>query len=147
MIKNYNKGLARRSTTEGFIALISVVIISFVLLLVATTLGLKGFFSRFNILDSESKTKSAELVNGCIETARLKLANDNSFTTPSDTDIFINTEKCTYRVSSGGKIKAWSVVSKAETYYGVIVNINDPNIPINCLVELSTQADELSTCP
>lgn len=136
-----------RNNNKGFIALISVVIISFVLLLVATTLGLKGFFSRFNVLDSENKAKSAGLANGCIEAARLKLANNTSFTTLSDTDIFINTEKCTYRISSGGKIKAWSIVNKAQTYYGVIVDTGNPSLPINCLVELKTQTDELSTCP
>jgi len=131
-----------RNNNKGFIALISVVIISFVLLLVATTLGLKGFFSRFNILDSESKAKSSELANGCIETARLKLVNNNSYIGISNS-IPIGTDTCGYKVESGGIIKAQACINKAATFYLVTVNTSQPTIPI-----LTFKEDPiLSTCP
>ena len=42
-----------RVYNKGFVALTSVVIISAILLLVATSLSLSGFYGRFNILESE----------------------------------------------------------------------------------------------
>jgi len=66
-------------TNSGFIALISAIIISAILLIIVTNLSLNGFYSRFNILDSELKERTSSLAEACADTALLKLANDSAY--------------------------------------------------------------------
>ena len=63
----------------GFIALISAIIISAVLLVVTVTLSYSSFFARYNLLDSEYKDRSSALAEGCVDAALLKLANDPNY--------------------------------------------------------------------
>lgn len=72
--KNY-----RPKTKKGFIALVSAIIISAVLLAILLSLNLGSFFTRFNILDSENKKRSALLAGACFETARMNLSEDSSY--------------------------------------------------------------------
>ncbi len=65
---------------SGFAALISSIILSVVLLLVATNLSLTGFYGRSDILDSELKKRSSVLAEACIDTALLKLSDNPSYT-------------------------------------------------------------------
>ncbi len=65
-----------QNSNGGFIALVSVLLISVVLLLMVTTLSLGGYIGRFNILNSELKRVSASLADACANTAVLKLAED-----------------------------------------------------------------------
>lgn len=62
---------------RGFIALMSVIIISAVLLLVVTTSSFTGFYSRFNMLDAELKARSAAAADACADTQLLKAAQNN----------------------------------------------------------------------
>lgn len=76
---------------RGFLALITAIIMSVVLLLLATTLGFTSFSGRFNILDSEMKERSSALADACVDDAILRLANDINYqgdatTTVSATD-------------------------------------------------------------
>jgi type II secretory pathway component PulK len=137
-----------RNNQKGFIALISVVIISFVLLLVATTLSTKGFYARFNILDSESKERSNALADACIETARLKLANDTSYTADNVKIIVTTNQKCEYDANTGGSkiIIAHGCVNNAHTYYSATVNTTDPSIPITAFRELPTSGAFAFSC-
>lgn len=66
-------------TNSGFIALMSAIIISVILLLIATNLSLTGFYGRSNILDYELKERSSALAEACVDTALLKLANNPSY--------------------------------------------------------------------
>jgi hypothetical protein len=127
---------------KGFIALFSVIVISTVLLLVATTLSFSGFFGRFNVLDTESKSRSDELAEACIEYATLQLANDNTFTV-SDEEVEVGTEKCNYDVASGGKINSRAEVNSAHTYFYAEVDLSDPSLPITDFEECLN----LSPCP
>jgi len=65
---------------RGFIALMSAIIISAILLIVATTGSLTGFFERSNILDSELKERSAAAADACADQAFLLIANDPTYT-------------------------------------------------------------------
>lgn len=64
---------------NGFIALMSAVIISAVLLLVVISGGLTGFFSRSNVLDSELKSRSRAVADACLEQALLLIANNPAY--------------------------------------------------------------------
>jgi len=62
---------------RGFIALISAVIISAVLLALMTTAGLAGFWARFDALGSEEKAIARGLADSCINVALLALATSS----------------------------------------------------------------------
>ena len=56
---------------RGFVSLTSALLISFIMLAVAFSAELEGFLGRFNILDAESKERSAALAEACVEVAIL----------------------------------------------------------------------------
>lgn len=73
-----------RTYKRGFVALMSVIIVSAILLILLFTLGASSFFSRFDALDTESKRESLALAESCAYTAMLKLAQDSTYQpTPS----------------------------------------------------------------
>ncbi|OGE80054.1 MAG: hypothetical protein A2826_01040 [Candidatus Doudnabacteria bacterium RIFCSPHIGHO2_01_FULL_43_23] len=74
-------------SSEGYIALISVVLISAVLLIFAFSVGFSNFLARFNILDSEYKKVSLGLAEACGELAVLSLSTDDLY--PGDQEVVI----------------------------------------------------------
>ena len=80
---------------SGFIALMSSIIISVILLLIATSSSLTSFYGRTNILDFELKERSSTLAEACVDTAILKLAqNKNYELITTDHNISIGTDHC-----------------------------------------------------
>jgi len=80
---------------NGFIALISVVIIVLILLGTTAALATSGFLHRFNILDGEAKEISAGYANACIEAARLKFVRDGAdFTASSTAPLSVGEGEC-----------------------------------------------------
>ena len=59
---------------RGYIALISAIIISVVLLGLATAIGQSTFFSRFNALNREYKRISLGLAESCVHAALSKIS-------------------------------------------------------------------------
>lgn len=72
----------RNKHPRGFIALTSAIIISAMLLVVAASGSLTGFFSRMNIIDSELKERSSALAESCVDQALLELTNNPTFVGP-----------------------------------------------------------------
>jgi hypothetical protein len=64
---------------KGFIALMSSIIISAILILVAASTGLQGFYVRSNVLDAELKEESLSVAEGCSDMAILQLKNDSNY--------------------------------------------------------------------
>ena len=64
---------------NGFIALMSAVIISAVLLQVAVTASLGSFLYRENALDTELKARSSAAAHACVARAFLLIANDPAY--------------------------------------------------------------------
>ncbi len=80
---------------KGFVALTSSLIISFIFLVTAVSLGQKGIIARFAILDIENKEISKGHARACVEVARIALARNPdyeavgiSLTLPSGTCTF-----------------------------------------------------------
>ena len=110
MIYTYNR---------GFIAITTTIILSVILLLVATSLSFSGFFTRYNILDSELKKVSVALAEGCIDQALLKLATNSSFSFPETVNI--NENSCQIiSVTSGAYPK--TIKTKAD-YKNYVTNL------------------------
>ncbi len=65
---------------KGFIALMSVIIISAILLVLLFTLGVASFFNRFDVLDTENKRVSLALAEACVNVAMIRLAKDSTYT-------------------------------------------------------------------
>lgn len=64
----------RRSENRGFIALISAIIITTVLITFVISVGVSGFFTRFDILSAEIKEISQSIAEGCAHTAILQIS-------------------------------------------------------------------------
>ena len=73
------KNVKLKTKNGGFIALISAVIISAVLLAVTLSLNMGSFFTRFNILDSQFKKESKILAQSCLDIAILKQKQNSSY--------------------------------------------------------------------
>lgn len=100
-----------KQNNKGFIALISAIIISAILLLLVTNVGFVGLYRSSNILDAELKEKSYQLAQGCVEVARLHIAQKVDFTG----DVVIGSEKCTIESINGTEIKT------------ILINVNYRN--------------------
>lgn len=124
---------------SGFIALISSVIISVVLLLTITTLSFNGYYNRFNVFESEMKERSQALAKACINIALLRIVSGEKYT--GNTAISISdTESC--RV---GEIThqsgMYSFKTSAEHYNSQTnykVTVNDADFSIKSLEETAT---------
>ncbi len=64
---------------DGFVALISVIILSAALLILVGLVATSGFYNRFNVLDYEYKQISLALAEGCAETALVNIAQDKDY--------------------------------------------------------------------
>ena len=62
--------------SSGFVALTSVIIFSAVLMIIAASLSIAGYFSRSSIGESEGKEISYFLAFTCLDQAYYKLSND-----------------------------------------------------------------------
>lgn len=68
---------------RGFIALVSAVIISAVLLMAAITGSLGGFYTRFTVLNAEFKEQSSALADACTSVLLFTLGEDAGYAGPS----------------------------------------------------------------
>ncbi len=81
---------------RGFIALISAVIISAILLTLATGASSSAFFSRFSALNSEYKRVSLGLAESCVNSALLQIAQ-NYNTTALNAPVSVGANTCTIK--------------------------------------------------
>ncbi len=116
---------------KGFVALMTVIIITAVLTATAFSLSYQSYFSRANSLYAEYKAKSAALAQGCLENAKLSLAQNPSFN-PSSLELALSadpTDRCTIiGLSSDSpsvgqtKIITSASFQKATTNYQAIID-------------------------
>ena len=105
--------------TDGFIALISVIVMVLILLGVTASLATTGFLNRFNILEGEAKRISAGLAAGCAESARLKIARDPAYA--GGEKLSIDEQSCTIvSVTHGG---GESTIQSSATYRQATTNL------------------------
>ncbi len=98
---------------KGFIALISAIIISVILLLVITNLSLTSFYDRFNILDTELKAKSTNLAEACADTALLNLTQGVTTTGA----VAVGSDTCTIQSIAGTTQKTILIQANYKNYY------------------------------
>jgi hypothetical protein len=114
---------------SGYIALISVIIISVLLMGIALVASMDNFFARYNTLDDESKNISSELAEACVSAELNKLAVN-----PKDTSVGVVAINQTYSCNvvsvmpnspsnSKTTIKTYADVNHAVTNLKIIVNL------------------------
>src|SRR5512146_2551685 len=64
---------------SGYVALLSALIISAVVIVIILTLGQGTYLHRINIADAHYKTKSRALAEACVETALLDLTTNPNY--------------------------------------------------------------------
>jgi hypothetical protein len=112
---------------KGFVALITVLILSAVLMVGVVSLAQFGITARYSLLDLENKTKSENLANACVAVARIAVVNDPAFTATNKI-VAVGTETCTIEsvtsVSGNKRVKVSAIVRGATTNYQVDINIS-----------------------
>ena len=89
---------------HGFMALISTIIISIILLSMAVSLNLTNFYAQSNTLDSEFKEISFNLAESCIQIALLKIIQNPNYH-PDNELMNINSKTCTLISINNGAIE------------------------------------------
>ncbi len=84
--------LEKSNTRRGYVALTSILVISFLVMALVFAVSLSGFFLRENILDSYAKAVSVETADACVYLALLKLAQNRSY--QGNETIIIDAETC-----------------------------------------------------
>lgn len=111
---------------KGYIALVSAVIISLLLMAITFALNFSSYFSRFNITDSSTKEMSQSLAESCLDKALLSLAQNSSYA--GNENVVVNgTETCSIlplTASSSQKIIQTSATfQKTATNMKAVVNL------------------------
>lgn len=121
---------------RGYIALISAIVISILLLAITTTLSFSGFYSRFNVLDFESKKISSQLARACINSAILKIISNPNYTGAEDIVLDVTSnKKCKIvsAASSGNQkiIQTQAVYNSAYTNFKTTIDSNFNIVSLN----------------
>lgn len=116
---------------HGFIALISAIIISAILLLVATAGSMTGFTTRVNILNAEYKERSSALAAACIDHVLLMLSQDYNYPTGYTLPEAVTTPggNCSVRASSGSSPRTFKLQGVYQNAYTDLLISVDPNTP------------------
>ena len=110
-----------RQHPKGYIALISVLLISVALLVAVASLSFSGYLNRFIILDAEAKDESLAYAEACASSAIGEVTKNSSYTPPAPpaNELNIGTGKCSIDsvVSAGSNrlINTSATVGKAVT--------------------------------
>jgi hypothetical protein len=115
---------------DGFIALISVIIISVLLLTLAVTVSTTGILGRFNILDSESKERSGALAEACADKSILETTQGIYSTNkivnvgPTSQDSCTIISAILDSVTGQTTIKTQSIINRSYSNLSVIIDAN-----------------------
>lgn len=105
---------------EGFIALISILILSSVLLATTLSLAQFGLANRFFILNLEQKASSQKMAEACLEMLRIKVYSDPAYTTTTKTTYILAGSDCSVVSVIGTGTKT---VKVSATEDGAITNL------------------------
>ncbi len=115
---------------RGYIALVSTITISILLLAVILGASITGFYNRLDILNHEYKQRSVSLAEACADVALLNLTGNPLYT--GSTTVAIGPDACTiYPVmASAGQylIKTKAIYQRAVTNIGVVASSSDMSI-------------------
>lgn len=118
---------------RGFIALITVLIISAVLLVAVLSVSFVGLSSRFALIDIEHKISSQKLAESCVQVGVISVAND-PLRAVSNRLVYVGEGQCMLTISpntptSGeSQIEATASSSNATTNLRIILNSSTASV-------------------
>ena len=127
-----------RIKNNGFVALMSSIIISVILLLLIATTSLTGFYGRTNVSEYEFKEKSAALAEACVNYAILQLTIDGSYA--GNESIPVGDAGCQIRpiaISGANKIIETQAIYQ-DSYTNLRVVANTATLSVVSYDEVST---------
>ena len=136
------QGIGRRqgrlTSNGGFVALITAIILSIILITVTVALNRIGFLTRSEISDAEYKNRSSALAEACVDTALLNLALDPTYQVTSPQQVSVGVDSCWIRsVTTAGTQNTietravfpdTAINQGATTNLRIIVNTSDLSI-------------------
>jgi hypothetical protein len=136
----------RKNPQHGFIALISILILSAVLLATTLSLAQFGIANRFFILNLEQKAVSKKVAEACVQIARIKVYNDPTYTVSTPVSVAIAGGTCNiYTVTVSGSNSSIKATSQnGDTISNLCVIVNNTTGDFTTWKELPTITD---TCP
>ena len=137
---------------RGFVALISVIIISAILLVLVYTLGASSFFTGFDALDAENKRVSLGLAEACVNDAMLQIAQGNDISTELSPAIMVDsvgpkTCRICEAKADTGQILTRAVYKGAYTNLSVAVDPSSPTLTITAWSETPTYSGPACILP
>ena len=128
---------------KGFIALMSAILISAVLLLIATGGSLSGFYSRTTSLNSEYKERTYALADACVSQTLLALSQNPLYAGTATTTVSGTGVCFTGTITKSGKAPDDLYTFKTRSYLG---NSYTSFLVVAKVVDLSVQSQtELAT--
>ena len=126
----------------GYVALISVIIISLLLMAISVAISFGGFFSRFSILDNEYKEISNGLAEACANTAILKVAQDWSYATDTPETVAVGANSCKILSVQDSALQKVILAQACyqKSYTILSIKVSNP-ISIDSWEELATSTD------
>lgn len=124
---------------KGFVALMSVTIISAILLIIAVTISTSSFYERYEILGAELKERSLSNAEACADEGLLLLANNESHTATTTTTL-TNSDTCTLGPipSSGNPRIYYSTSNKGNYVTNLKISADPTTISVNSWEEIGT---------
>ena len=122
--------MGKNIKSSGYIAIVTAIIISVLIVVMAFTISLNSFIGRANILDSNFKEVSRALSEACFEEARLKLAQNSSYS--GNEIINIGSDSCDIlSVSSNGSQYVINTQAQyQDSYTDLIFTINSADLSL-----------------
>ena len=115
-----------KTSEHGFIALISILIISSVLLVSTLSLAQFGIANRFFLLNLEQKATSQKAAEACLEMMQIKVYNDPTYTSNTRTSYTIGSTACdVVSATTSGSVSSIRVSGKsgdASTNLWAVIN-------------------------
>lgn len=101
---------------KGFIALMSALVISAVLLLIITGGSLSGFYTRMDALNGEYKERSYALAQACVSETLLALANDPAYAGGATTTVSGSGQCYTGPIAKSGSLPSDTYTFRTRSY-------------------------------
>lgn len=119
----------QKTKESGFVVLISTIILSAILMAVVFSVSFSGFFTRFNLLDSENKERSFSLANACANLAMLKRSQDNAYA--GNETLSVGSEYCRVRpILVSGDVIIETTASVSSSFTNIRVNLDAGNLSV-----------------
>jgi len=148
--------IARRAVKQksgaarGFVALMSAILISAILLILIFTLNISSFFNRFNVLDAEDKRISLGLAEACVNKALLKISQGDFSGVPGTFTVDASDPKKVCKIcemTAGGSVKTRAVYNGTYSNLVVAVDPNSSPMAITSWSEVGTYSGATCTFP